>query len=162
MGDPLAYLLTFRTYGTWLHGDERGAVDDDHNVYGSPFLPIDQERLDYEAGILRQGPLVFTDEMRTVVDDAIVDECSFRGWELMERAVRTNHVHVVVGFAGIAPKRMIQKLKARGTRWLRERGLAAADRMVWADRPGSRRYLWMHEHINAACAYVLEGQNIPR
>ena len=21
---PLAYLITFRTYGTWLHGDERG------------------------------------------------------------------------------------------------------------------------------------------
>ena len=24
---PLAYLLTFRTYGTWHHGDERGSVD---------------------------------------------------------------------------------------------------------------------------------------
>jgi hypothetical protein len=24
---PLAYLITFRCYGTWLHGDERGSVD---------------------------------------------------------------------------------------------------------------------------------------
>jgi len=24
---PLAYLITFRSYGTWLHGDERGSVD---------------------------------------------------------------------------------------------------------------------------------------
>ncbi len=23
---PIAYLLTFRTFGTWLHGDERGAL----------------------------------------------------------------------------------------------------------------------------------------
>jgi hypothetical protein len=24
---PLAYLISFRAYGTWLHGDRRGSVD---------------------------------------------------------------------------------------------------------------------------------------
>jgi hypothetical protein len=24
---PLAYLTTFRCYGTWLHGDDRGSVE---------------------------------------------------------------------------------------------------------------------------------------
>ncbi|MGH9840991.1 MAG: hypothetical protein ACREEM_19730 [Blastocatellia bacterium] len=38
---PLAYLITFRCYGTWLHGDERGSVDRDHNIYRTPFLPRD-------------------------------------------------------------------------------------------------------------------------
>jgi len=33
---PLAYLITFRCYGTWLHGDERGSVDRFHNQYQSP------------------------------------------------------------------------------------------------------------------------------
>ena len=33
---PLAYLITFRTYGTWLHGDARGSVDREHNVFGTP------------------------------------------------------------------------------------------------------------------------------
>ncbi|MGQ0761444.1 MAG: hypothetical protein ACT4OT_05435 [Acidobacteriota bacterium] len=33
---PLAYLITFRCYGTWLHGDERGSVDRKQNVYGTP------------------------------------------------------------------------------------------------------------------------------
>ncbi len=37
MGNPpLAYFITFRTYGTWLPGDERGTVDVDNNAYGSP------------------------------------------------------------------------------------------------------------------------------
>src|SRR3712207_6995047 len=27
---------SFRCYGTWLHGDERGSVDRRHNVLGSP------------------------------------------------------------------------------------------------------------------------------
>jgi hypothetical protein len=30
---PLAYLFTFRCHGTWLHGDERGAVDRFHNHF---------------------------------------------------------------------------------------------------------------------------------
>ena len=28
---PLAYLITIRTFGTWLHGDSRGPVDRDGN-----------------------------------------------------------------------------------------------------------------------------------
>jgi len=31
---PLAVFFTFRCYGTWLHGDERG--DRNNNTYGSP------------------------------------------------------------------------------------------------------------------------------
>ncbi len=34
---PLAYLITFRTYGTWLHGDDRKSVDrHGKNIYGTP------------------------------------------------------------------------------------------------------------------------------
>ncbi len=32
---PLAYLITFRSYGTWLHGDERGSVNRFRNQYKS-------------------------------------------------------------------------------------------------------------------------------
>jgi len=35
----LGYLITFRAYGTWLHGDSRGSVDRFHNRYGSPLIP---------------------------------------------------------------------------------------------------------------------------
>jgi hypothetical protein len=35
---PLAYLITFRAYGTWLHGDSRGSVDRFHNRYGAPLI----------------------------------------------------------------------------------------------------------------------------
>jgi hypothetical protein len=34
---PLAYLITFRCYGTWFHGDKRGSVDRrKFNSYGKP------------------------------------------------------------------------------------------------------------------------------
>ena len=36
---PLAYLLTLRTYATWLHGDDRQSVDrNGNNIYGRPDL----------------------------------------------------------------------------------------------------------------------------
>ena len=35
---PLAYLITFRSYGTWLHGDERSSIDRFHNRYKSPYI----------------------------------------------------------------------------------------------------------------------------
>ena len=34
--EPAGHFLTFRTYGTWLHGDARGSVDRFHNVPGEP------------------------------------------------------------------------------------------------------------------------------
>ena len=33
---PIAYFISFRTYGTWLHGDERGSIDLHNNIYGNP------------------------------------------------------------------------------------------------------------------------------
>jgi hypothetical protein len=35
---PLAYFITFHTYGTWLPGDGRGSVDAHHRAYGAPLV----------------------------------------------------------------------------------------------------------------------------
>jgi hypothetical protein len=50
---PLAYFITFRSYGSWLHGDERGSVDRSHNQYGSPFLPHDDDWVKQEQQLLK-------------------------------------------------------------------------------------------------------------
>ena len=44
-GFPLAYLITFHTYGSWLHGDAKGSVDREHSRYGGAFAPSDADRL---------------------------------------------------------------------------------------------------------------------
>jgi hypothetical protein len=38
---PLAYHITFGTYGTRLHGDERGTVDRAMNKPGDPIIGAD-------------------------------------------------------------------------------------------------------------------------
>ncbi|MCH8804803.1 MAG: transposase [Planctomycetes bacterium] len=162
MPDPLAFLLTFRTYGTWLHGDDRGAVDLEHNTPGTPLLRPDAAREQRERRAMKAEPMILNERLRSVVDAAIIDECAYRKWNLLERAVRSNHVHIAVAFAGLRPERMLQKITARATRWLRERGLVHTGQPVWADRPGSRRYLWSAKQVNAAIDYVREGQDTPR
>jgi len=154
--------LTFRTYGTWKHGDPRGSVDNEHNVYGTPLLGPDAARAERAGALMCQVPMVLDISMRESVEAAIRDECAHRGWDLIELQVRSNHVHVVVAFAHLSPEKMAQRLKARATRWLRERGHISPDRRVWVEGPGSRRYLWTEQDVVDAALYVREYQDEPR
>jgi hypothetical protein len=66
---PLAYFITFRTYGSWLHGDDRGSVDRGHNEFGSPLQPPSESRRDFEQELLRHAPVELSGEARTVFLD---------------------------------------------------------------------------------------------
>ena len=153
---PLAYLITFTTYGTWLHGDERGSVDREHNVYGTPHLAHNQQRESYEKFARKAEPVTLGNERRDVVGRTIAEVCAHRGWTLHELNVRTNHVHAVVS-APYAPERIMNDFKSWATRRLRERGLFDDGRSPWTEH-GSTRYLLKPVQLAAACRYVLDGQ----
>ena len=53
---PLGYLISFRSYGTWLHGDERGSIDRLHNRYLSPYLAGSDRRKEVNARRLKSKP----------------------------------------------------------------------------------------------------------
>lgn len=153
----LAYLITFRCYGTWLHGDERGSVGrTGSNVYGSPKIqPSDTlQRMDTQdlAGL----PFELNAADRRVVEEAIREVCEFRGYGLRALNIRTNHVHLVVNNSGKV-ERMMDSFKAYSTKALRSAGRVGSDAKVWS-RHGSTRYLWTEEHVSVAVEYVLLGQ----
>lgn len=154
---PLAYFITFRTYGTWLHGDERGSVAWRRNGYGDPFLHRDGsvESLSRERML---GPaVVLADEWRSTIDAAIRETVEKCNWELHALNVRTNHVHVVVRGQS-KPEQMMVSMKAWSTRRLRDAGLTESTRRIWS-RHGSTRYLWNEQQVEDACTYVLHGQD---
>ena len=156
-GVPLGYLITFRTYGTWLHGDERSSVDrHGYNKYGGERLS-DNQLLEYRMlSNMKQAAVTLTSEMCACILDAIAEVCAYRGYEKYAIHVRTNHVHAVIGSAS-SPEKIINELKSYATRRLREANLVGPDQKVWA-RGGSRRYLWKPRHIDAAIEYVAYGQ----
>src|SRR6476661_4955052 len=93
---PLAYFITFTCYGTWLHGDERGSVDDEHNAPESPVLSPDPERHARERMDLTEPPYHLDSPRRRVTREALCEICVRKGWVLHAVHVRSNHVHIVV------------------------------------------------------------------
>ena len=153
---PVAYLITFTAYGTWLHGDVRGSVDRNRNIYGTPRVLPDVRWKQREFALLKGAPVTLGVERRLSVRAAIAETCEIRGWELYASNVRTNHVHTVIT-ALCRPERVVGALKANATRVLRERGLWSSDRSPWT-RGGSTRYLWTQASLERAIWYVVDGQ----
>ena len=156
--EPLAYLITFRTYGTWLHGDPRGTVDRHRNRYGAPVIPSDPSWVRSNRAQLRSKPVSLDAASRNTVRRAIRETCELRAWVLVAVAVRTNHVHAVVA-SQRTPTTVLVAMKANATRMLRENDLWTSDRSPWS-RGGSRRPLWTERAVEAAVDYVLDGQGV--
>src|SRR5262252_5519515 len=114
--EPLGFLITFRTYGTWLHGEDRGSVDRrNYNRYGTPGMPPNKRLLAEETMALRHAPVVLSPEQRIVVEDAIREVCDQRDYALHAVNVRSNHVHSVVT-APRKPEYVLNTLKSYATR----------------------------------------------
>lgn len=154
---PLAYLITFRTYGTWLHGDERGATDRYHNTFGGPHIPPNSALRDQHLKKLKSEPFLMNTKQRTLVIAALKEVCIYRAWTLYVLNVRTNHAHIVVANNGALPESILRDFKAYSTRALKSAGEWKHSHSPWADS-GSKRYLWTEASIVNASDYVQNGQ----
>jgi len=90
---PDAYFITFHTYGTWLHGTDRGSVDAIHNEHGTPFNSEDAAREERAALDMKGEAVTLNKDQIAIVDKTVREVCNHRGWQLHECNVRTNHVH---------------------------------------------------------------------
>jgi REP element-mobilizing transposase RayT len=154
---PMAYLITFRTYGTWLHGDARRSVDlRGQNVYGNPFVEPNKQLSDKMAENMKAEPFLLNAVHRKHVDEAIREVCLYKNFALKAINVRTNHAHTVVS-AQTKPEPIATAFKAYATRRLRREGLIGSDTKVWS-RGESTRYLWKPQFVERAIDYVINGQ----
>ena len=152
MDDPIAYLLTWVTYGTWLPGDSRGWVEYRHG-WQLPDSVLETEA----AARSTEDVCRLSDEQRGAVEKQIGETCHHRGWHLHAVNCRSNHVHVVVSAGGTRPKRIRADLKAWATRCLNQR--FDVERANWWAERGSIRFLYDEDSLDAAVVYVTEGQD---
>jgi REP element-mobilizing transposase RayT len=160
MPDPLAYFITWNTYGTWLPGDQRGWVDYRHGwQLPNPILELES------AARMTEAACRLDREQRTCVENQIHETCRIRGWTLHAVNCRTNHLHIVLT-ADLHPDKVRSQIKAWCTRRLkeleRERGAAAPIRENWWAERGSQRYINDDDSLEAAILYVRDGQDRPR
>jgi REP element-mobilizing transposase RayT len=153
---PLAYLITFRCYGSWLHGDARGSFKREYGISSTTRVSPNEALERAELKQLQHPPVTLTTDQRLVVGAAVRHVCEHRKYQLRGINVRTNHVHVVVS-AFHPPERILNDFKAYSTRALREAGLLSSRVKPWS-RHGSTIYLWKELDVEKAMVYVLLGQ----
>ena len=127
---PIAYHITFRTYGTWLHGDDRSSTR--RNKRSIRELKRIEPNVPFEDSMrerMEHAPIILNREQRKAVQAAIKELCKAKGYTLYAINVRTNHVHAVVG-VNAKPERVADALKAAATKRLRERGLISSESKV--------------------------------
>lgn len=154
-----AWFITFTTYGTWLHGDRRGSVDQSHNQPGLPLRPGNHALRRSQQALLRQPPFRLGPRERVAADAAIREVCAYRRWHLHALNVRICHIHAVVS-ADASCKRIMIDFKAYASRRLTRDGLIPADRRVWTEG-GSARAVRKIDELVRTCAYVNEEQGDP-
>jgi len=157
---PIAYLLTFTTYGTWLHGRTEGSVDRQHNRFDTPFLPVDARQEQMRRSKLCQPEYRLDALRRDCVLEAIRAVAVHRTWTLWAAHVRTNHVHVVVSAPNVRPEKVLVDFKSWSSRRLREAIDEDTDRNRWTQH-GSTQYLWSEDELHRAVYYVIHRQGEP-
>jgi REP element-mobilizing transposase RayT len=159
--DPLAYFITWSTYGTWLPGDKRGWVE----YHRGWQLPDPIRELEARAK-MREDACILDIDQRREVEAQIEETCRIRGWTLHAVNCRSNHVHIVVS-ANQHPKRVRSQIKAWCTQRLkalekqRYPGLLDIRENWWAER-GSQRWIFNDVGLEGATLYVRDGQDGPR
>jgi len=93
---PLAYHITFGTYGTRLHGDPRGTVDRKANKPGDPIIGAEPDWERMERSTLRFPSVLLDAGSRSFIDSVVPSLCDRGGWELHVCAAKPDHVHVLL------------------------------------------------------------------
>jgi REP element-mobilizing transposase RayT len=155
---PKAYFISFRGYGTWLHGDERMSVDrKNYNRFGLEKISANAGLREKELSNLKNKPFIFDAETPDIIKSAVHEVCDFRKYQLIALNIRTNHVHCVVT-GSAKPELIMNSFKSYATRGLRDKLNLPASVKVWS-RHGSTRYLWSESQIESAVDYVIN--NLP-
>jgi REP element-mobilizing transposase RayT len=149
-GEPIAYFITWTSYGTWLPGDERGYWRK------GEWRPPNELFREMAASEMKETAFTLSPSDRKIVEKTIARHCEIRGWTLHTAKARTNHVHVVVTAPGYKPETVRDQLKAWCTRKLKPTN--PGRERFWTEG-GSRRCINHEDDLEAAIIYVNEAQD---
>ncbi len=150
---PLAYHITFGTYGTRLHGDPRGTVDRTLNNPGDPIIGADGGWQRIERSRLNFPPVVLSDELRRFADSIVPNLCERGGWTFHACATRPDHVHVL-----LSTDREGKAVRSWLKRWLGEalcKRWPLPDGAGWWAKGGSVKWVWQDRYFHNVRKYIL-------
>jgi REP element-mobilizing transposase RayT len=150
--EPIAFFITWTTYGTWLPGDQRG-----WKRRGDAGIQPPNPTYESSArGKMKESAFVLSVADRKIVADTIGRHCEVRRWQLHAANPRSNHVHVVVSAANYSPDTVSEQFKAWCSRKLKP-NYPRRDRF-WTEK-SSCRWINHEDDLESAIVYVLEAQD---
>lgn len=108
MAKTLGYMLTWRIYGTWVQGDERGYARRG-KVYGK-----DERLKNVNLNRMRGEKVELTGEQIEVVREGILVEAERIRQRVYAMAVSCDHVHMVIDYIGRSVSELVACYKLAG------------------------------------------------
>src|SRR5262249_28597520 len=149
-----AYHITWGTYGTRLHGDQRPTVDGEHNQYGQPFVAPDKNREDEIRRNLAREPVYLTLEQRKLVEETLREVADRYDWIIHAIAAQSDHVHIVISAPRIGDD-LREALKACASRALNK----SSGKKKWWAEGGSDKWLFEDEYFEEVRRYVFDQRD---
>lgn len=151
--NPLAWHITFGTYGTRLHGDPRGSVDRRRNHPGTSIEPTDPRRVAFNQHRLAGNEVKLTAPQREWIEQHLAIICDELDMDPRACAAAPDHVHVVVRIRpGVDGKTAMSLLKRHPTQGLNS-AFGRLPARWWAEG-GSTIPILSPEYLENAIRYV--------
>jgi REP element-mobilizing transposase RayT len=151
---PIAYHITWGTYGTRLRYGPRPTVSRDQNEHGTPVLRYDEHLWVRERENLKYNPVILTLEQMRFIEAAFPDICLRGNWQYHTSAAGPDHVHTVVSSEHDPEtirrlmKRWIGQLLSQ--RWPRRE----SESPTWWAECGSIKWIGDEDYLATATGYV--------
>lgn len=144
MRETLGYMVTFRTYGTWLQGHVKGFVKDG-DICGENIALAKSNVKNMKGPAIR-----LSSREKKIVRDAIIEASKKYGQKVLAIAVQSNHVHIVCEYIDIPIGVMVARYKSAGRIAVCSERAAGK---IWATGY-DRKFCFDEESLETRVAYV--------
>jgi REP element-mobilizing transposase RayT len=144
MSKIVGYMVTWRTYGSWLPGDERGYVTD------GQILPGDLKTLERGKKRLKSPAVKLNKKEIQLVRNTILNEAERIGQKIIALTVCTNHIHLTARPHPKSIEDIIGRYKSITTRALWEIGRKGR---IWT-KGYDKRFCFSEEELTRKIQYV--------
>jgi len=140
----IAYMVTWTTYGTWLQGDERGYVKN------GQILPKDDKLKSANEKHQKFETFKLNWNHRNIVKDAILAGAKIVNQEIIDLAVRSNHIHLLIKTSEDSIEKVVHRYKCAATFALRRNGVQGE---IWS-KGFDKRFCFTEKEIEQKIRYI--------
>ena len=155
-----AYFITLRTYGSWIHGNPKGSVTRQNNIFNTPRFSYCKKWQDTMQNAMQETRLALNKNQRETLLQSMVNTCHYNHWRLLAAHVRVDHAHLVLQSA-FSKEETMGKIKCYATKELKKNYPVLRDRTHFWSRHGSTKNIWIPEEIFYFLYYVVRDQGKP-